>query len=433
MSVCAAAPAASAGPPPGAPLRVVFLAPYVPSSLRPRPLGFLRGLAARGHRVTLVAAATSAGEVEEARALAGWCERVVAVPTPRWRSLLACLRGLAGPAPLQARYCQSPALARALGDALGGPAGPPDLLHVEHLRAAAAALPLAGLPRVLDAVDCITRLLDLAAAHAASRASRLVARLERGRTARFEGLLARRFDHVLVASAADAAALAGLAAAPGAPGPGPGPPVSVLPHGVDLERFAPAAGGRPPASLVFVGRMGYHANVTAAAWLVGEVMPRVWARRPDATLALVGPDPPAGLRARAARAPGPVTVTGRVPDVRPWLAGATLAVAPLVYAVGVQNKLLEALATATPVVTTPEGAAGLGARPGEDLVVASGAPALAAAVVDLLGDAAARARLGRSGRRWVERHHDPRAAAAALEAVYREAIARHRAGAGRPR
>jgi glycosyltransferase involved in cell wall biosynthesis len=116
-------------------------------------------------------------------------------------------------------------------------------------------------------------------------------------------------------------------------------------------------------------------------------------------------------------------VTGYVADVRPYLARATVSVSPLRYAVGVQNKVLEAMAMATPVVATPAACTALTARPGEQLLVAEGAEAVAAAVTRLLGDARLARRLGEAGRRYVEAEHDWRAVARSLEAIYRDAIA----------
>jgi glycosyltransferase involved in cell wall biosynthesis len=175
--------------------------------------------------------------------------------------------------------------------------------------------------------------------------------------------------------------------------------------------------------VVFVGRMAYHANLAAARQLVREVMPRLWARRPTARLLIVGPDPPAALRREAADAGPRIEITGHVADVRPYVAGATVSVNPLPYAVGIQNKVLEAMAMATPVVATPAACTALRAVPGEQVLVAEGADAFAVAVARLLDDPAMAGRVGAAGRRYVEAAHDWRTVAADLEAIYRDAIA----------
>ena len=406
------------------PLRILFVTPYVPSPQRPRPLRIIRALAASGHRITLLAAATTAGELADLPALEPYCEGVQAVRVPVLRSLASCLRGIAGAAPVQALYCRSPLMIAAVQRALTPPVGY-DLLHVEHLRAALYGLDTAALPRVYDAVDCMGDLLAQTAAKGPTLASRLAARVELQRTRRFERRLVECFDRTLISAERERDALLAAAGA----SPQKAARVHALPHGVDVEHFAPPAGPRDPATLVFVGRMAYHANLAAARYLAVELMPRIWTRRPDARLRLVGADPPAALRTIAAQSGSRVEVTGTVPDVRPHLTAATVSLSPLRYGVGVPNKVLEALATATPVVATTAACATLRAVPGEHLLVADDPDTLAHYVLGLLDDAALARRLGEAGRRYVVAHHDCRATGPALEAIYRDAIAAHAPGA----
>jgi glycosyltransferase involved in cell wall biosynthesis len=98
-------------------------------------------------------------------------------------------------------------------------------------------------------------------------------------------------------------------------------------------------------------------------------------------------------------------VTGFVPDLNQYLNGAAVFVAPLRFAAGVQNKVLEAMAAGRPVVTKGAIAEGLGATPGRDLLVADEAPAMAARIVDLLGDEALQQKLGQAGRQFVCRNY----------------------------
>lgn len=401
-------------------LRILFVTPYVPSRLRTRPFHLIKSLAARGHRVALVAAATSAGEFASASALEPYCESVQAVSIPLARSLWSCACGLAGAAPLQARYCVSPAMTALVRTAIA-PRATYDVLHVEHLRAALYGLAAAGLPRVYDAVDCMSRLLGQTAADGPTYSSRLTARAELPRTRRFERALVRHFDRILFTAEAERDALLALAEPEG--GAVPAERVRVLPNGVDLEYFTPLDTPRDSATLIFLGRLGYHANFAAGRHLVTEIMPRIWARRPEVRVLLVGADPPAALRALAATAGPRVEVTGYVPDVRPYLGGATVSVSPLGYAVGIQNKVLEAMAMATPVVATPAACAALRAVPGEHLLVAEDADAFAVSVLHLLDDPALARRLGVAGRGYVDAQHDWRAVARELEAIYCDAIA----------
>jgi glycosyltransferase involved in cell wall biosynthesis len=133
-----------------------------------------------------------------------------------------------------------------------------------------------------------------------------------------------------------------------------------------------------PKDLVFTGAMDYWANVDAVSWCAREVLPLVRARRADAKFWIVGTNPTAEVRALASL-PG-VRVTGRVPDVRPYLHHAACVVAPLRLARGVQNKVLEAMSMAKVVVASKEAAEGIDATPGRDLLVGDGARELAALI-----------------------------------------------------
>ncbi len=139
--------------------------------------------------------------------------------------------------------------------------------------------------------------------------------------------------------------------------------VIAINNGVDSAYFDPAqdyadpyAGGGP-RTMVFTGAMDYRANIDAVAWFAREVLPLIRQNRPDASFCIVGTRPAREVL-ELARLPG-VTVTGAVPDVRPYLAHAVFAVAPLRIARGLQNKVLEALSMGKQIVLTPEAAAGL--------------------------------------------------------------------------
>jgi glycosyltransferase involved in cell wall biosynthesis len=198
---------------------------------------------------------------------------------------------------------------------------------------------------------------------------------------------------------------------------GPASRAVVIPNGVDLEFWRRrSAGPSGVPRLVFSGVMDYRPNEDAAIVLADRVLPLVRERVPEAEAVLVGRDPRRPLLERASR-PG-ITVTGYVEDVRPYLEGASLFVAPMRFASGQQNKVLEAMAMEVAVVTTPVVAAGMevggNAAP---LVVADGPDAIAGAVVRLLRDDEERRRLAAAGRRFVEQHAVWARSAEALEAL----------------
>ena len=404
-------------------LRVLFISPYLPSLIRVRPYNLIKSLAQRGHRITLLALEPPGEDTSGLPALRAWCQQVQTVPLPRWRTLWNGLRALPGPTPFQAAYSWSPQMAALIRQTQAR--GHFDVVHVEHLRGAELSRAVNGLPTVFDSVDSITLLFERARRAAPAWRSRLLARLDLARTRRYESGLLERYSRVLVTSPRDQEALAQLSTVPTVDGR-----LVVLPNGVDLDYFTPLDLPRDPATLIFSGKMSYHANVAAALDLATQVMPHIWRRRPEARLVIAGKDPTAELQALAADPR--ITVTGTVPDLRPYLARATVAVSPMRYGVGIQNKVLEAMAMATPVVTTPQATTALQAEPGEDLLVASTPRGIAEAVLALLTNPALRLRLGQAGRRYVEIHHDWSAVAGKLEAIYREAIAEAKSSASSP-
>lgn len=283
---------------------------------------------------------------------------------------------------------------------------------------------------VLDGLDE----LPLAADFCDATSARLRARLRtvRGperalvafrwaRTRAVERRLLRRTRHVAFISARDRDAVVG----PGAAAP-------VVPNGVDLAywtRRGPAA-ERP--CIAFTGVLDYPPNDDAARLLVERVVPLVRRRVPGLETLVVGRSPTPALLEAAARTPG-VEVTGFVDDLRPYLERAAVFAAPVRVASGMQNKALEALALEVPVVTTAAVAEGLRGGDGgpAPLVVAPEEPeAFADAVVALLGDAEARRRLARAGRRFVEESFDWERSAAALERLCEAAVAGQRGARG---
>lgn len=402
-------------------MRLLFVVPYVPTLIRVRPYNLVRFLARHGHRLTL---ATLWETDEERHALAEFESlgvEVVAAPLTRNRKLLNLIAALPSARPLQANFCWQPELAAKL-DALVS-VRDFDAIHVEHLRGSRYALQLKRgtqdlrrkTPIIWDSVDSITHLFEQAARRSQSTKGKLMTAFELPRTRRHEGWLAAQFDHVLVTSSTDRAALEAISPRHA--------PISVLPNGVDLNYFAPCEGvPREPDALVFSGKMSYHANITAALHLMNDIMPQVWAQKPHTRLWIVGKDPPDEVRALEARHPGRVKVTGAVPDMRAYLRCATVAVVPVVYGAGIQNKVLEAMACTTPVVTSAQAVASL--QPGYEqaALVADSAETFAHHVLRLLSDPSLRARLGEAGRRYVEMHHDWHVIVDRLAQIYEEAM-----------
>jgi glycosyltransferase involved in cell wall biosynthesis len=177
---------------------------------------------------------------------------------------------------------------------------------------------------------------------------------------------------------------------------------------------------RKPKTVLMTGKMSYHANTSAALYLLNEIMPLVWAQQPEAQLQLVGSSPPKALQAFAQRDPQRVQVTGFVPELQPYLWQATVAVVPILYGAGSQFKVLEALATATPTVVSPQAGNALSAQPGVDLLQAATPTEFAAAILQVFDKRELQQQLAQNGRQYVQAAHDWQAIAQQLLEIYHD-------------
>lgn len=193
-------------------------------------------------------------------------------------------------------------------------------------------------------------------------------------------------------------------------------------NGVDAVYFAP--GAVPPAerrfSCVFVGAMDYWANVDAVLWFARDVWPVVRAARPEATFGVVGSNPSRAVRALDGA--NGISVTGRVDDVRPFIDGADLVIAPMRIARGVQNKVLEAMAMGKAVVSTPAGLEGIDARVGTEAVVAASPQGFAEEIIALLDDTDRARAIGEAARSRILSDYQWQAQLSRLDAAMDELI-----------
>lgn len=184
----------------------------------------------------------------------------------------------------------------------------------------------------------------------------------------------------------------------------PGPPATVLRNGVDLTAFSPAEDAREPEHLAFSGVMNYHPNVDGCVHFVNEVLPLVRKQFPNAKFTIIGAHPNADVE-RLAQTEG-VEVTGFVDDTTDWLKRASISVAPLRIARGIQNKVLEAMAMGLPVVGTTCATQGVNGEHKRDYMVADSAEDQAAEICRLLAEPDEALALGRRARKFVEDHYD---------------------------
>ena len=225
----------------------------------------------------------------------------------------------------------------------------------------------------------------------------------------YEADVCQRADRVVAASEADRDAILAIASDVA---------ISIVPNGVDLDEYTSYDGPVQFTDLVFTGKMDFRPNVDAMLWMGHEVWPIIRKQRAQARLAIVGQRP--HPRLEPLRGEVGITITGWVPDVRPYIAGATVYVAPLRMGGGTRLKLLQAMAMARATVATSLGAEGFPLCHGRELLLADTPKDFAEAVLSLLDDPKKRAQLGEAARRFVEATYGWDALVPKLETLYND-------------
>lgn len=344
-------------------LRVLFLTchlPYPPlSGGRRREFELLRRIGTQLDVRLCAISKTLDEDLQNANALADFCTRVHVVPAEP-------LRTTESQVPFQVLRHRSRHVARALSRT------DYDLVHVEgfylmqHLRG------LANRPTVLVEQNIEYQLWEQRAAHSSGRLA-WRHRREAERTRRAERTAWHRADGVGALTPEDRRVIQAAGVEQ----------VHLVPDGVEPVAGAARTPADAPAIVTYIGNFAYEPNVDAALYFAKDVFPHVVRAVPDARLLLVGNEPPRQVQALADRS---VVVTGRVPDVSPYLREATVVVCPLRIGGGVKVKMLEALAHGKAVVSTSIGIQGLSAAADGAVVVTDDAGAMAAQVAELLGD-----------------------------------------------
>ncbi|MBX3601537.1 MAG: TIGR03087 family PEP-CTERM/XrtA system glycosyltransferase [Rubrivivax sp.] len=356
-----------------------------------RPFNMIQHLQASGHRVTVCSLVRSEAEAAEGEGIAPHCEafHMGRVHDPlQWARMI--LR-LPLTTPSSMGYFYSGEIAARVRELLRTQRF--DLIFVHCSSVAQYVAHVRDIPKILDFGDMDSQKW-LEYANYKPFPLSLGYRLEGTKMLWAEKRLARRFDLCTATTRAEWETLESYCT---------GAATDWFPNGVDAQFFSPTDGAYDPDTISFIGRMDYYPNQECMQRFCKEVWPLLQARRSGMKLLIVGADPSPAIRALGTL-PG-VTVTGSVPDVRPYIRGSALMVAPLAIARGTQNKILEAMAMGVPVVTSRVAAGGVDAEPGRHLLVADAPSELAAAILALVERPEERARLATSGRERMLSHH----------------------------
>lgn len=394
-------------------LALVHRVPFPPNKgEKIRAYQELKHLHAKGHQIDLLTFADVDEDLLHGPELEKICRRVRIIPKNRKLGRIRSGFALPTGKPLSVGYFHSFRMNRVLEAWLRSTTYDVAFCYSSPMAEYVRSRPL---PKVMDFVDVDSDKWRQYAEHT-QEPMRSVYRLEARLLASYEREIAERFDASVLVSQAEAEAF--LEVAPKAKR------VVGIPNGVDTVFFGATQRKPEPVEaplLVFVGQMDYFANVDAVTWFAKSVFPRVLKLRPRARFRIVGRAPTAEVQALA-QLPG-VEVTGGVPDVREHLGVATVAVAPLRIARGIQNKVLEAMAAQVPVVLSSNAFEGIEGVAGEHALVADREETTADAIERVLAEPRLAASLVENARRLVEERYAWAPAMDRIEALLQDAAA----------
>ncbi len=402
-------------------MNVLFLAhriPYPPNKgEKIRAYHQIRHIAKR-HKVHLACMIDDPEDLQHVAALEKICASVDVVYRGRLHARVKGLVGLLSSKPLSIHSFYSRDLSQKIANRMKSVKI--DVVFVFSSAMAEYVLRLPDLPRVVDLVDVDSQKYRLYADCHSFPLSWLY-RLEANRLGAYEDTIVGLFDRSVVVSEEEAQLLRPRVR---------NRVISVISNGVDLESFVPnfeqeADPKRP--NLVFTGVMDYFPNVDAVVWFCREVFPRIKQVVPEATFTIVGRNP--ARQVRELSSDPNVTVTGGVDDVCPYLQNASIAVAPLRIARGLQNKVLEAMSCGLPVVGTSQAFEGTAATPADGIRVADDAQRFAKEVLAFLANPNLRRESSQKARNYAERCHEWQVHCARLETLLHDAIKQQDAGA----
>lgn len=365
-------------------------------------------LLSKSHRVTLASLVDDPTTPKDRDALSPFVDRTITVPLKKTRMAYNLIRGLSSLIPLQTMLYQTPEMRNVIQKELLS--GKYDLVYLQLARMAPYLFVDRAIPRVIDLIDALS--LNMQRRHLRERGPmKWITGLEWKRMSRYERLICENYDQATVVSPLDREMIGEYAN------------LSINPNGVDLSKFSfVSPESRDPSSeIIFTGNMSYFPNANAVLWFVEQVLPLVHQSLPDVRFVIVGANPSDSVKRLADSNPS-VRVTGFVESVQDFLARAALAVVPLQAGSGMQFKVIESMATGTPLVVTPYALGGIDAIEGQHLLVSSDAKDFADKVVLLMKSQSLRTSLSQNGRRLVEERFAWEKTVSDLELVFEEAI-----------
>ena len=407
-------------------MKILFLTQIVPfppdAGPKVKTWHVLRSLVGQGHSVTLVSFVRTE-EMQHISALRELCHAVHAVPIHRSR--LADMKYM-----IRSYLTQRPFLVerddlrpmQELVDKLVREENF-DCIHADQLTMVQFALRGAASasgkkPKVImDAHNAVWTIVERMAENA-RWFLKPVLNTEAKRVKRYEGELLKTVDHVLAVTEIDRVGLEEAMQSLNGSRNGHAAPITVVPIAVDTQQLQPIQRKRGSKNIVTLGTLHYPPNADGIRWFLNQVFPLIRQHVPEATLTIIGKNPPRDFLETAAQNPEAIQITGYVPDLAPYLQESALMVVPVRAGGGMRVRILEAFSYAMPVVTTTIGLEGIQGVPEKDVLVADTTTDFANRVIQLLENPDLQQKLSTNGRQLAETKYDWQVILSAMNPIY---------------
>lgn len=363
----------------------------------------LRTLAQR-HEITLLTFYQHPSELKNIDYISEYCQTIHTVQLTKLQSIINVAKGIFNfQLPLQVAYYNSNYFTYKINSILSN--NNFDLIHVFLLRVAPYFKNIST-PKIIELIDSMQLNLERRVA-LESFPQRGIFKEELRRIIQYEQNLHNLFDHLVVVSEKDRKLI-------------PSERVKVIPNGIDTELFSLQQ--QPPLkpTLIFSGNMSYAPNIHAVKWFVKTCLPIIQQTIPNVSLLIAGINPSREVCSLEQTAG--VTVTGFVKSMPKTLKQANVAIAPMQSGSGIQNKILEAMASGLPVVTTTLGLGSLKAKPGREILLADSPEQFAQMTITLLQNAELAREIRQKARDFVVEKHSWEVAASQIEELYNQIL-----------
>jgi len=370
--------------------------------------------AANRHDVSLLCFLSKPSDREHYDVLRRYCHKIVGLDLSRsrWRTVTNAARSFVSPDPFITREYWRPEMAQALEKFVEEERI--DVIHSHFLHMSQYVGHKRTAAFVHDAHNLEHILWERLAHTTGNPAKKIFIRSQYDKLVRLQQRVARASEKCVVLSDEDRAEYRRIC---------PEADVSTVPNGADVDYWTPREDGVEPSSVLYFGNLGWPPQADAAIYFHEKILPLVRRRVPDVTFCIAGQNPPRAVKALAGDR---VTVTGFVPEMRDYLARASVVVMPLRAGAGTKHRVFQALCMKKALVCSSVAAEGIALTHGETALLADDPEAFASATISLLQSASLRQKLGERGRQLVLDRYDWRAIYERLEEVFQEAVRRRK-------